>query len=38
MPTPLYPLHGAGFGFGKTTLTLVCVVHVLAHTETIRQV
>ena len=29
LPTPLYPLYGAAFGFGKTTLTLVYAVYVL---------
>jgi MFS family permease len=31
LPTPLYPLYGAVFGFGKTTLTLVYAVYVLGN-------
>jgi MFS family permease len=31
LPTPLYPLYGAAFGFGKTTLTLVYATYVLGN-------
>lgn len=31
LPTPLYPLYGAAFGFGKATLTLIYAVYVLGN-------
>ena len=31
LPTPLYPLYRAGFGFGQITLTLIYAVYVLGN-------